>query len=216
MSRYQDPSYRVVANFSEDPDLTTTTLPGGHIASSNLSIWKEGRIPYRRGDRGYNGVFLGWNRAKDAPVPAYSITLPDGFKPSGVLTFSLAVTDEKAPLPGKTEDDDKGKKDKDKEGKTSEPTDFTVELESSDRAMASLPLSRFGALLPPFKVRFTKLQFMDDFAYEKSSEPVFQTFELPLAAFPKLDPSKLHTIRLKFDRTPMRVIILSQVGFENP
>ena len=51
MSRYQDPSYQVVANFSEDPDLTTTTLPGGHIASSGLSIWKEGRIPYRRGDR---------------------------------------------------------------------------------------------------------------------------------------------------------------------
>ncbi len=213
MSRYQDPSYQVVANFSEDPDLATTTIPGGHISSSNLSIWKEGRIPSRQSDRGYNGVFLGWNRAENAPVPAYIISLPDGFKPSPVLTLSLAVTDQKAPLPGKHDDDDK-KKDKDKDEKTAEMTDFDIELEAGG-ATAALPLSRFGALLPPFKVRFTKLQFMDNFAYEKSSEPVFQTFELPLAAFPNLDPSKLHTIRLKFDRTPMRVIILSQVGFED-
>ena len=56
---------------------------------------------------------------------------------------------------------------------------------------------------------------MYDLAYEKSSEPVFQTFEIPLSAFPNIDPSKLHSIRLKFDRTQMRVIILSQVGFEN-
>ena len=95
------------------------------------------------------------------------------------------------------------------------PRISAVELEASDGATAALPLSQFGALLPPFKVRFTKLQFMDDFAYEKSSEPVFQTFEIPLSAFPKIDPAKLHTIRLKFDRTPMRVIILSQVGFED-
>jgi hypothetical protein len=214
MSRYQDPSYRVVANFSEDPDLTTTTVPGGHIASSNLSIWKEGRIPLRQGDRGYNGVFLGWNRAENAPVPAYSLTLPDGFSPPPVLTLSLAVTDQKAPLPGKHEDDEKDKKDK-KEEKLTEPTDFSIELETTGGAVATLPLSQFGPLLPPFKVRFTKFEFMDDFAYEKSSEPVFQTFELPLAAFAKIDPSKLHIIRLKFDRTPMRVIILSQVGFED-
>jgi len=211
MSRYQDPSYKVVANFSEDPDLTTTTIPGGRISASNLSIWKEGRIPYRQGDRGYNGVFLGWNRAENAPVPAYSFMLPDGFKPPPVLTLSLAVTDQKAPLPGKHDDDDKKK---DKEDKSTEVTDFDIELEAGG-ATAALPLSRFGALLPPFKVRFTKLKFMDDFAYEKSSEPVFQTFEIPLSAFPNIDPSKLHSIRLKFDRTQMRVIILSQVGFEN-
>jgi len=211
MSRYQDPSYKIIAGFSEDPDLTTTTLPGGKIAAENLSIWKEARIPYRQGDRGYNGVFLGWNRAENAPVPAYSVMLPDGFQPPPVLTLSIAVTDQKAPLPGKKDDDDKSKKDDKKEAET---TDFGVELQSADGAV-ELPLSQFGALLPPFKARFTKFQFMDNTAYEKSSEPVFQSFELPLSAF-HVDPAKLRAIRLKFDRTPMRVIILSQVGFENP
>ncbi len=213
MSRYQDPSFQVVANFSEDPDLTTTTLAGGHIGSANLSIWKEGRIPYRRGDRAYNGVFLGWNREANAPVPEYSITLPAGFKPEPVLTLSLATTDQKAQPPGKKEDDKK--KDDKKDDKPAEATDFTIELQTSDGVKSQLPLSRFGALLPPFKVRFTKFQFMDDYAYEKSSEPVFQTFEVPLAAFANVNPARLRTIRLKFDRTPMRVVILSQIGFEN-
>jgi hypothetical protein len=138
------------------------------------------------------------------------LTLPEGFTPPAVLTLSIAVTDEKAPLPGQKEDDDKSKKDDKKLGET---TDFGIELESSDGAV-ELPLSQFGALLPPFKARFTKFQFMDNFAYEKSSEPVFQTFVVPLAAF-HLDPAKLRTIRLKFDRTAMRVIIVSQVGFED-
>jgi dienelactone hydrolase len=215
MSRYEDAAFQPVATFGEDPDLTTTTVPGGHIGSANLSIWKEGRIPFRRGDRGYNGVFLGWNRAPNAPVPAYSITLPVGFKPKPVLTLSLAVTDQKAPLPGKHDDDKDAKKKKKGDDNTAEVTDFDVELETAGGPSVSLPLSRFGNLLPPFKVRFTKLQFMDDYAYEKSSEPVFQTFDLPLSAFPNLDPAMLRTIRLKFDRTPMRVIIVSQVGFED-
>lgn len=215
MSRYQDPSYKVIANFSEDPDLTTTTLPGGRIGASNLSIWKEARIPTRQGDRGYNGVFLGWNRAANAPIPIYSLKLPDGFQAPPVLTLSIAVTTDKAPLPGKKDDEDKVKNDQNKDQKTSETTDFGVELETNDGTAVELPLSQFGILLPPFKVHFTKFQFMDDFAYEKASEPVFQTFEVPLAAFARVNPAKLQTIRLKFDRTPMRVIILSQVGFEN-
>jgi hypothetical protein len=216
MSRYQDPSFQPVASFSEDPDLTSTTIAGGKISASNLSIWKEGRIPARRGDRGYNGVFLGWNREANAPIPTYSITLPEGVHAPRVLTLSLAVTDQKAPLPGKRDDDDKDKKDKKddkKSDKEAEITDFDIELRT-DTNTAQLPLSSFGPLLPPFKVRFTKLKFMDDFAYEKSSEPIFQTFELPLAAFKNIDPAKLRTITLKFDRTPMRVMILSQVGFE--
>jgi hypothetical protein len=143
------------------------------------------------------------------------LQLPEGFKPPPVLLLSLAVTNEKAPVPGKKDEEGKNKKDEKKDEKTGETTDFTVELQTGDGGASRVPLSRFGALLPPFKVRFTKLQFMDDFAYEKSSEPVFQTFELPLAAFANLDLGKLQTIRLVFDRTPMRVIILSQVGFEN-
>jgi hypothetical protein len=48
------------------------------MAGENLSIWKEGRIPWRQGNRDYNGVFLGWNRAKGTPPAVYTVTLPQG------------------------------------------------------------------------------------------------------------------------------------------
>jgi len=227
MSRYQDAFYKVVSDFTEDPDLSTTTVPGGRIQAENFSIWYEGRIPYRRGDRDYNGVFLGWNREEQkkgtpAPIPVYSISLPDGaaanwkLGPNSVLTLSLAVTEDKAPPPGKTLDD---MKDKDQDdNKKPEPTDFTVELQTSDGLSSRFPLSRFGVLPPPFKAQFSKLPPLDDLFYEKASEPTFQTIELPLAAFAEqskgFDFVKIKTIRLRFDRTPAKVIILSRVGFE--
>ncbi len=218
-SRYLDASYKTVADFSEDPDVTTTTLTGGRIQAENLSVWREGKIPFRHGDRDYNGAFLGWNREEDgSKIPVYSIALPQGqaqkwkLGPKSILTMSVAVTDEKALPPGKKPEDKPAKKKDEK----SESTDFTVELETDNGVTARLPLSKFEELLPPFKVRFTKLAAMDDFAYEKPSEPVFQTIDLPLAAFAAestgFDPAKIKIIRLRFDRTVSRVVILSQIG----
>jgi hypothetical protein len=217
MNRYLDASYRVISNFSEDADVTTTTVPGGQIRGENLSVWREDPIPYRQGDRGYNGVFLGWNHQPSAPVAVYSISLPATLAKewklgaNSVLTMSLAVTEDKADPPGKKPGDKSKDDDKEDKKKKPEPTDFTVEIETSDGAVSRQPLSHFGVLLPPFKVRLTKLAKLDEIAYEKESEPIFQTFDLPLSAF-SIDPAKIKTIRLRFDRTPMRVIILSQLG----
>jgi hypothetical protein len=134
-----------------------------------------------------------------------------------VLSMSLAVTEDQAPPPGKTLDD--LPEDKGKDEKKPEPTDFTVELKTSDGITSQLPLSRFGILPPPFKAQFSKLAILDDWFYEKASEPTFQSIELPLAAFAEqskgFDPTKINTVRLRFDRTLSRVIILSRIGFES-
>jgi hypothetical protein len=79
-------------------------------------------------------------------------------------------------------------------------------------------VSRFAAIPPPLKEKFTKLDAMESQAYEKDWEPVFQTVRAPLSAFQNagpgsFDPSKLSMVRLKFDRTPMSVICVSSVGF---
>ena len=37
VNRYQDAGYQAVADFNEDPDVSTTTLPGGRIEGADLS-----------------------------------------------------------------------------------------------------------------------------------------------------------------------------------
>jgi hypothetical protein len=69
--------------------------------------------------------------------------------------------------------------------------------------------------MPLFRVRFTKFAMLDDYAYKKPAEPIFQTFELPLKAFGVDDASQLRVVRLRFDKTVSRVLILSQLGFES-
>jgi hypothetical protein len=167
-------------------------------------------------------VFLGWNRAEQkkghpAPIPVYSISLPLtlakdwNLGSKSILTMSLAVTEDKADPPWKKPGDQSKDDTENDDKKKPEATDFTVEMETMDGAVSRFPLSHFGVLPPPFKVRFTKLAKLDEIGYEKASEPIFQTIDLPLAAFTG-EPSKIKTIRLRFDRTPMRVIILSQLG----
>jgi dienelactone hydrolase len=232
VNRYQDASYVPLASFSEDADLTTTTAPGGTIAGENLSVWHEGRIPWRQGDRDYNGVFLGWNRAKEAPAATYTITLPTGAAAkwqlgnSSTLELSVATMDEDVSLPGKKTEEEKKKEaaEKKKEAgkskkKERESPDFTIELVSSDGTTVSAPVSRFVSIPPPFKERFTKLAMLDEKGYEKDWEPVFQTVRMPLADFAAaagvkpLDLVKLSVVKLKFDRTEMSEICISGIGF---
>ena len=108
--------------------------------------------------------------------------------------LSLAAMDEDAPLPGK-KPGEKAKQSERSEEERASP-DFTIELESSDGATASAPVSRFAAIPPPLKEKFTKLDPMESVAYEKDWEPVLQTVRAPLAAFQvapgkQFDPAKL-------------------------
>ncbi|HZE12660.1 MAG TPA: hypothetical protein VE086_02790, partial [Chthoniobacterales bacterium] len=158
------------------------------------------RIPFRDGNREYNGVFLGWHHSHQKA--SYSITLPPGLATArSVLTLSIATSDE-------TETDDKFGM-----------TDFTVAMEADNGAIAKLPLSRFGTLLPPIEVRFMKLEPLDRQFYKNASEPVFQSLRLPLSAFAaqniRFDPAKLKIVRFEFDRTPSRSIIVSEIGFSD-
>ena len=221
VNRYQDSSYVPLASFEEDADLTTATAPGARISGDQLSIWREGRIPFRQGDRDYNGVFLGWNRAAGAPAAAYTIALPEGaaakwgLGPASTLVLSVAALDEDAPLPGKHKDEDK-KKDE-KSNPERESPDFTIELVSGDGLTVTAPASRFVSVPPPLKEKFTKLRMMDGEGYNKDWEPVFQTIRAPLAAFRgdgRFDSRDLRTVRLKFDRTAKSVICINGVGFE--
>ncbi|HTQ55224.1 MAG TPA: hypothetical protein VMI94_12235 [Bryobacteraceae bacterium] len=223
INRYQNSSYIPLAGYQEDADLTTATAPGGRIAAEGLSVWHEGRIPWRDGNRDYNGVTLGWKRAKGMAAPVYAITLPAGaaerwrLGKRSTLELSLAAMDEDAPLPGKKKDDKPKQPEKAKKQQRESP-DFTIELESSDGAIAAAPASRFAAIPPPLKETFTKLAVLESVGYEKDWEPVLGSLRAPLPAFEvrgtkPFDPARITVVRLRFDRTPMSVITISSIGF---
>jgi hypothetical protein len=156
----------------------------------------------------------------------YSVTLPDNttanwnLTAESSLTFSIAALDEDAPLLNETEEQEGArKKEADKAGdkKERESPDFTVELETSDGVVAARPLSDFGSILPPLKVRFTKLALLDKIAYANASEAAFQTISIPLSAFTGqagFDAGRLKVLRLRFNRTRASVILLNKIGFE--
>jgi hypothetical protein len=110
--------------------------------------------------------------------------------------------------------DTRGHPDED-EAKTREPIDFTIEIATSEGAVSRVPLSRIFPLPPVLRVRFTKWKYLDREFYSGETEPVFQTYEIPLELFaaPGWNPGRIRDIRFVFDRTPSGTIVLEGVGF---
>jgi dienelactone hydrolase len=243
VTRFADSTSLVIANYEEDVDLTTATLSGARIEQQGLALWREQYLPFKSGSTRDSVVYLGWKppapgAAKDNPQPAgppsYSILLPDdvgvawGVTGRSELRFALAQVDKKVPDEdqkaedrkaggGKeTEDGKKKAKDQKKDDPTRPvPLDLTVELTSANGASVRLPLSRFRAIPVMLMARMTK--FWDESGmYSKPSEPVLQSFALPLFAFaqadPRFDPAALKSIRLIFDRSPEGLVALDDVA----
>ncbi len=230
---FEDSRYQVVSDFEKTIDVAATALPGGTIEGENLATWRHKELAGRGGNWSFKkkAVLLGWQTAKpnqdgkpqEKKTATYAIVLPDGLArewhldQSAALAFSVADTDEKPEEQDDTKAEAKQEKAK-SEKKT--PVDFTLELADSAGNSARLPLSEFLPLQPILKVQFTKWSYLDQTAYKTATEPVFQTFELSLGGFvranPKLDLSKLKTIRFCFDRTESGVIAIDEIGFAWP
>lgn len=232
ISRFEDSTFRNLADFEEDVDVTTASAAGARLAGEGLAVWREELLDWRQADRRFsqeNGVvYLGW-RAPEAEAASYTLALPAelaaewGVGPATLLVFSAADSGDEPPEPDEEgEEESDGEEEEESEGAGEEgeraPLDFTVELETLDGQVARLPLSRFRALSIPLEARFTKLWAgAEETIYGDAWEPTLQTFELPLAAFaaaaPGFDPARLAAVRFVFDRTPEGVLIVDRIGF---
>jgi hypothetical protein len=63
----------VLADFAEDADPATGTLPGTVLSGSGLTVWREEPTPVRGGALDASSVVLGWDTTGPA---SYSITVP--------------------------------------------------------------------------------------------------------------------------------------------
>ncbi len=224
ISRFQDSSFRPVADFEEDLDVSTASLEGGAIEAENLVVWRERDLPFRdKSLQRNNAVYLGWkqkNVDEETAPPSYGITLPEHFaqeadlQPESVLSFALAHADERPKRPG--EKSPKGQKEESSQ-RIVEPIDLTLELVDAQGNVARCPFSRVAPIPTPLRVQFLKLRKTNRERYGEAWEPALQTYEVPLAVFselsPQIDLPSLRTIRWRFDRSPTGVIILDDVGF---
>jgi dienelactone hydrolase len=201
LNRYRDGKVQLVAAYGEDVDLTTTTIPGGHIRGERLTVWREhppGQ-PALWEALGTRSAHLGWDRRRSGDVASYAISLPPSLPAlhAGSQLF-LALADAREGLPASAR---------------RAPVDLTIELRDAAGAVARLPLSHVSHLQPRLESRVWKGWFAPR---EPPVHAVFRTFIFPLSGFvaasPGFDPARLTEVRLVFDRTPVGLVVLDNVG----
>jgi hypothetical protein len=91
LTRYAISSDVVVADFSEDADPATGTLPGAWLSGSGFAIWREEPTPVRNGTLDAGSVVLGWDGTSSEQA-VLSVVLPEGVRlaDSPVLLLDLA------------------------------------------------------------------------------------------------------------------------------
>lgn len=208
VSQYQDSNFQVIADFEEDFDVTTATMPGAELLGENLITWKEAHVPHRTEEdscQENSTVVLEWdNGPLDESGPgqaaSYTITLSaeavsdSQLDPNVNLAVSVASEDLYI----------------------GEPLDLTIELTDKDGHSSQVPLSAVGLIHPALTIRLLKWKWLEKVFGEEPAERILQSYEIPMSLFieqnPSFEPSKLRTIRFLFDRCERGAIILDDIG----
>lgn len=216
-TRFQDGRFRALADFQEDVDVTTGTLPGVRLAGDSLATWKEANMPlrWRNSNVGTNAVWLGWNNriagddtTRRGRPASYALTISDSLRQSlplgqsAVLQFSLAPTDA-TPSPRKAPADSSRSPDttatkrarpkpaaakKGSPAKDTVPVNLTIEAIDLDGDTARVPLDRYGAPRRPLEIQVLRRAAREKGAFASRHELVLQTYVIPLADFVRAKP----------------------------
>ena len=202
LAQFRHSTDLVVADYEEDPDVTTGSLPNLTIAAEGLGLWHESEVALKWRDTDTAAAALGWQRLEGEPAPWYRLELPDmQATAKTTLALSLAFTDK---APGEAEDYE-----------PPEHIDFTLRLQDRHGTQAELKLTQRRALLPQVEPRLYKWNIFN----EAPSEPVFQRYRFELAEWqavaPQLDLTALSHLTLVFDQTEAGALYLDDLIISN-
>ena len=239
VTRFMDSSFRPLADFEEDIDVTTGSAPGVTLHGADFSTWREGRLDLRSSNRSNTSssqldqaLWLGWNnsyRGSDEPAPpaAFTFTLPDGMAeewaagPETTLEMHVGALDEE---PGPREHPDPAEKDGegdrgDADGRADEekpPVQLTVAAIDADGDTARVSLTGYGALRRPLTIRVLRRRDLEDDRFANRWELILQHFSIPLGDFAAdnqaFDPATLRAVALVFDGTDAGTVVVDDVG----
>ncbi len=127
ITRFMDSSFRPIADFEEDIDVTTGSAAGITLHGADFSTWREGRLDLRSRNRANTSssqldqaLWLGWNnsyRGSDEPAPpaVFTFALPAGLAaewsvgPETTLEMHMgALDDEPGPRKHPDAEDEEG------------------------------------------------------------------------------------------------------------
>ncbi|TYP73941.1 alpha/beta hydrolase [Paenibacillus methanolicus] len=209
-NRYESSSFVPAGTFDEDRD-KTKLLRQNSAEAQGLRWTEEEAKDRQRHNRGTRGVVLEWDEGRGG---SYTVTFSDDFRrqlaasrslDSFVFSFTnlerdLRQEDETVivPLP-----------------------DIEVELTHRGGAGVTRPLSAFMPVLQPVRSTFTIASWMEerikDEKYKEETEPVFQSYRLPLSSFEvnsvSYAASELASVTFRFQGGPGKVM-LDDIGFD--
>ena len=250
VTRFQTHSFRPVATFEEDIDITTGSLDGVALQGDSLGTWRESRLTLRSrnrtntsGSQENQAIWLGWNNEvagnpdSIADPASYTIHLPTTLATDWDLTgrttldFLLAPIKDK-PSPRKpacdstaTDSSDtrdrsqsSGDSDEDEEDEDSaEPIDVTIIATDANGTTAGVPLSRYGPIRKPLEISIMRRGDLEEQRFSQNHDLVLQSYSILLQDFvdinPRLDVSRLRSIRFVFDRSPAGTVVVDDIGF---
>jgi hypothetical protein len=241
ITRFQESSFVPAADFEEDVDVTSGSVPGIRFTGDSLSTWKEAAVPFRfrGGTQAHNAVMLAWNRriagddtTKRGAPASFGMSLGDSLRSAwqidggSTLVFSMAPTDA---TPGPRQPaKDSTKKDSattarpprrpppKPPAKDSTPMDLTIEAVDAAGKTARVALSAYGPVRRPLESYVYRRAGRDELRFGTVYELVLQTYTIPLRDFPRsdgFDPARLKEIRWVFDRSIAGTVWLDNIGF---
>ncbi len=183
----------VLADYEEDADLSTGSLPGVRIMTNDLTLWRETEISLKWAPRNSAAVLVGWDRHPGVEAPAFSIVFDLLPAAPAAVAFSLAMSQD-SPL-----------KDEEAEWETPETLDFSVVLVDREGRRSSVPLSTHGLLRAPVEAQTRKHAWLDEIDL---SEPVFQRYAFDSSLFKDVDISGIVALVLEFDKSQAGAVFI--------
>ncbi len=189
---YQTSDFICLADFEQDSDLNTATIPGGRIETSGLSEWTEELIVFGMANTKENYVMkIGWEDTGEAQV---RLIMPQQDVTDRSIVFDLADACEE---------------------KGAVLIDGVVTLEDASGNRASVRISDRTVVYPALPVQRSKLDFVfGDYVYMHP----FQTVTIPAAAFLQAngDIETEHIVKLTvtFDYSDRGSVRLDHIGIE--
>jgi len=197
MSQFEPSKKTVIANFEEDIDVQTTTMPGGRISSSGLLEWKEQENKLMWEHRLSKAVYLTWDSTQTRKGNSwFSVRLSAPVQKADsvkILNFSLAESKENST----------GKE---------QAIDFTIELEDNSGQRISFPLSQCSILQPQIAKNISKFRILDD---SPNSEAIPDFFYFDISALARSNPTfqinDIQQLKFVFDKTRSGAIVLDDI-----